>query len=132
MKTEAGGAEGCVLIVDDDELIRETLRELVEMIGCSARLAANGKEALAMMTEQRPCLIILDLLMPVMSGIELLTAMREDPTLAAIPVVVSTSAPERAPEGVPVVRKPVSIDAMVGWMQRCCTCAQGAPRPSSV
>ena len=124
MNTEAEpAADGCILIVDDDELIRETLQELVEMVGCSALVAANGKEALQVMAKHRPCLVIVDLLMPVMTGNELLEAMRSDPALAKIPVVVSTSAPDRAPPGVPIIRKPVNIDTVMDWMKRSCSCA---------
>ena len=128
MNSEAGTAEGGVLIVDDDELIRETLRELVEMAGCTALVAANGKEALKVMAEHRPCLVILDLLMPVMTGNELLDVMRQEPALAQVPVVISTSAPDRAPPGVPIIRKPVNIDAVVDWMRRTCRCAAPLPR----
>jgi len=128
MNSEAGAAEGGVLIVDDDELIRETLCELVEMAGCTALVAANGKEALKVMAEHRPCLVILDLLMPVMTGNELLEVMRQEPALAQVPVVISTSAPDRAPPGVPIIRKPVNIDAVVDWMRRTCRCAAPLPR----
>ena len=127
MTSDAAKVDGGVLIVDDDELIRETLCELVEMVGCSAVVAANGREALNVMTEHRPCLVIVDLLMPVMSGNELLEVMRTEPTLADIPVVVSTSAPERAPAGVPIIRKPVNIEVVVEWMQRTCRCATALP-----
>ncbi len=118
---------GGILIVDDDELIRETLRELVEMTGCSALEAANGREALKVMAEHRPCLVILDLLMPVMTGNELWEVMRRDPLLAQIPVVISTSAPDRAPIGVPVLRKPIDIDAVVKWMKQSCQCTRPLP-----
>jgi CheY-like chemotaxis protein len=125
--SEVNKVDGGVLIVDDDELIRETLCELVEMVGCSAMVAANGREALKVMTECRPCLVIVDLLMPVMTGNELLEVMRRDPMLADVPVVVSTSAPDRAPPGVPIIRKPVNIDLVVEWMQRTCRCAAALP-----
>jgi CheY-like chemotaxis protein len=125
--SEVNKVDGGVLIVDDDELIRETLCELVEMVGCSAMVAANGREALKVMTECRPCLVIVDLLMPVMTGNELLEVMRLDPVLADVPVVVSTSAPDRAPAGVPIIRKPVNIDVVVEWMQRTCRCASALP-----
>ena len=128
MNTEARSVVvGGVLIVDDDELIRETLQELVEMAGCSALVAANGKEALRVMVDHRPCLVILDLLMPIMSGNELLDIMRQDPALADIPVVVSTSAPDRAPPGVPIIRKPVNIDALVDRIKGACRCAVSLP-----
>jgi CheY-like chemotaxis protein len=123
MTSEDGTGDGCVLIVDDDELIRETLRELVEMVGCSALVAANGKDALKVMAEHRPCLVILDLLMPVMTGNELFEVMQREPELADIQVVISTSAPDRAPPGVPIIRKPVDIDLVMDWIHRTCRCA---------
>lgn len=127
MTTETGATEGGVLIVDDDELIRDTLRELVEMAGCTALLAANGRDALKLLGTHRPCLVILDLLMPVMTGNELFEAIKNDPALAAIPVVISTSAPHRAPSGATVIKKPVDIDDVVRWMRKSCSCAISLP-----
>ena len=119
---EAGKAQGCVLVVDDDEQIRETLSELVEMLGCSVVTAANGREALAVLAKWRPCLIILDLRMPVMNGQELLKEMKQEPSLAALPVLISTSAPDQAPIGLPVLPKPIDIDRLVGWLSQTCQC----------
>lgn len=113
---------GCVLIVDDEVGIRETLVELVEMGGCSAITAANGAEALKILADRVPCLIILDLLMPVMNGVEMLDAMKTEPALAAVPVVISTSAPSRAPAGIPVIPKPIDVNVVWSWMRRTCRC----------
>lgn len=118
-----------VLIVDDDEGVRETLRELVEMAGCAVELASNGAEALTMLRNRRPCLIVLDLMMPVMSGPELLEAMGKEPDLASIPVVISTSAPHKAPRGFPVLSKPINIDALWNWIKRTCHCEPEASLP---
>lgn len=124
--------EECVLVVDDEEGIRETLVEVIEMIGCSAISASDGAEALKMLAKRRPCLVILDLLMPVMTGMELLEAMRKDPALATIPVLISTSAPHRAPAGVPVLTKPFEIESIWGWIRRSCRCAsQHGTSPST-
>jgi CheY-like chemotaxis protein len=120
--SDAPALEECVLIVDDDEGIRDTLCELVEMAGCTAIVAPNGAEALEMLEHRRPCLIILDLLMPVMTGAEMLERMRSDPELALLPVLITTSAPGRAPAGVPVLPKPIDIDTVWGWMRRTCRC----------
>jgi CheY-like chemotaxis protein len=113
-----------VLVVDDEEDTREALREVVEMVGCSAILVANGQEALDALAGFRPCLIILDLLMPVMTGAELLDAMRRDPILADLPVVISTSAPSRAPPGVPVIPKPIDLATLWMWLEKTCHCPQ--------
>jgi CheY-like chemotaxis protein len=116
-------AEGCVLIVDDQEDIRETLRDVIEMAGCRMLAAANGVEALALLEQHRPCLIVLDLLMPLMSGQEVLDVLGSRPEFASLPVVVSTSAPHLAPRGVPVLPKPIEIASLWAWMKRTCRCA---------
>jgi CheY-like chemotaxis protein len=115
--------EGCVLVVDDEPDVRETLCDMVEMVGCLPIEARNGAEALELLRARRPCLMILDVLMPVMSGTELLQAMKLEPALADVAVVVSTSAPDRVPPGVPVVRKPIDLPVMLEWMRRTCRCA---------
>jgi CheY-like chemotaxis protein len=112
----------CVLVVDDEEDVRESIREVVEMMGCSARMAGSAEEALKMLDELRPCLVVLDLLMPGMKGDELLGLIRKNPMLAALPVVISTSAPERAPLGTPVLAKPIDVHALCGWIRSTCQC----------
>ena len=117
----------CVLVVDDEEDTREALRELVEMTGCSALLAANGAQALELLQTRRPCLVILDLMMPVMTGMELIEAMGREPALSELVIVISTSAPERAPAGFPVVQKPVDIQRVFELIARTCVCTRPAP-----
>lgn len=109
---------GYILVVDDEEDIRDTLRELIEMQGLKAETAANGAEALEHLKAQKPYLVLLDLVMPVMDGRALLEKMRADPDLSDVPVVVSTSAPHLAPRDVPVVPKPIDIGKMVEWLHR--------------
>ncbi len=121
--TVAGPAEGSVLVVDDQEDVRETLREVIEMAGCNAITAADGVEALQLLETVRPCLIVLDLMMPIMTGQEVLSVLRERPEFAQLPVVISTSAPHLAPSGVPVLPKPIDISKLWGLMRRTCQCA---------
>ena len=71
--------------------------------------------------------MIVDLLMPVMSGQELLEAIRALPALESLPVLVATSAPGKAPAGVPVIAKPIDIQTVWTWMRRSCQCAAGHP-----
>src|SRR5438477_270603 len=97
------------------------------MGGCAALMAANGVEAMQVLAKHHPCLVILDLLMPVMGGIEVLDAMRLDPSLAAVPVIISTSAPGRAPPGLPVIAKPIDVNAVWDWMRRTCRCRETPP-----
>jgi CheY-like chemotaxis protein len=125
-KAEAGVGD-CVLVVDDEEGVREVLCEVVEMAGCSAITAADGAQALKVLESCRPCLVILDLLMPVMTGTELLAAMQKQPALAGLAVVVSTSAPSRAPPGIKVLPKPIDIVAVWDCVRRACRCSLPAP-----
>ena len=124
--TEPRSDRSCVLVVDDEEGVRESLCEAVEMAGCNAISARNGAEALELLAGLDPCLVIVDLSMPVMSGPELLAAMKLDARLAKLPVLISTSAPGRAPPGVPVLAKPVDLDALLGWIAKSCDCAAPA------
>ncbi len=103
-----------VLIADDEADIRESLRDALAEEGYSILVASNGREALRLLrTLERPCAVILDIIMPVMSGTEVYLAMQVDPGLADIPVLISTSDPSRAPNQVPVLKKPVVLDRLL-------------------
>jgi CheY-like chemotaxis protein len=100
-----------VLIVEDEPDIRDSLREVLEDEGYAVAVASNGKEGLAQLSLlPKPCVVVLDIIMPVMSGNELYDAMQADPELAKIPVLVSTSDPTRAPSGVLIMKKPIDVD----------------------
>src|SRR6478752_5831532 len=78
-----------VLVVDDDLDIRETLRDVAEAEGFAVDTASDGREAMERLNKgPAPHLVLLDLMMPVMSGWEVLRAMRADRILQAVPVVV--------------------------------------------
>src|SRR6185295_17473396 len=78
-----------VLVVDDDKLIRDTLVELLEENGCPAVGAANGRQAMDMLLAQDgACLILLELMMPVMDGREFREEQVKRKELANIPVVL--------------------------------------------
>src|SRR5258706_12729397 len=102
-------------MVEDGEPIRDAMRDVLEDGGYSTRCAVNGEEALKILAEEpRPQLILLDLMMPVMNGWELLRALRERATLARIPVVVlSALSIGAAPPGVPAVKKPINVQTLL-------------------
>lgn len=81
-----------VLIVDDDADFRRVLAESLSDEGYRIIEATNGQVALDRLETERPQLILVDLLMPTMSGLELLQKVRKAPTLRNIPVVVITAA----------------------------------------
>ena len=77
-----------VLIVDDDERVREYIRVNLEMEGYSVREAANAEEGLAVLEEVSPDLVLLDVMMPEVDGWEMLRRVQERHGVGAIPVVM--------------------------------------------
>lgn len=103
-----------VLIVDDEADLREILREAFQDEGFAVEVAGNGAEAMQVLARQPlPSAVVLDIIMPVMDGNQVWSAMRRDPRLAKVPVIVTTSDPSRAPRDVPIVRKPLDIYALI-------------------
>jgi signal transduction histidine kinase/DNA-binding response OmpR family regulator len=87
-----------VLIVEDDSRTRGSMRKILEKQGCRVTEAENGEVALALMKEDRPSLIFLDLLMPVMDGFDFAEQVRGHSEWRSIPIVVVTSAELTASE----------------------------------
>jgi len=112
-----------VLIVEDDREMAEVIEGVVEAEGYRAISVGNGREALAVLEEERPVLMLIDLFMPVMSGAELLKIIKRNPRLADIPRVIMTAANDQmigVREDVPVIYKPVDFDALTGLLQKYC------------
>jgi CheY-like chemotaxis protein len=116
-----------VLIVDDEREIRDSLGELFEDEGYAVVTAANGLEALDRLREaDLPCAVILDLLLPMMSGPEVYQAMQREPRLAGIPVIVITSDPSRAPAGLLIMKKPMNLERLLSCVGQHCPDCPGA------
>ena len=113
-----------VLVVDDEEDIRDSLEEFFLDEGFNVASAADGADALEQLKtgNEPPCVVILDLLMPMVSGNEVYESMRQDPRLSKVPVIVSTSDPSRAPSGPPIMRKPINLDQLLHVVRRYCQC----------
>jgi CheY-like chemotaxis protein len=112
-----------VLVVDDDPDIRETLRFILEDAGYRVYLAENGKEALALLAgaEPPPGLILLDLMMPIMNGDEMLRALKAVHALATIPVTIVTASGTPIPrEASGMLKKPVDLDALMHVVAKNC------------
>ncbi|MDD1612049.1 MAG: response regulator [Methylococcaceae bacterium] len=89
-----------ILLIDDDQVDAMTVRRALKELHVTNRLehVENGEDALAFLCDpakDRPCLILLDLNMPVMNGIEFLQAVKTKPGLKCIPVVVLTTSDEQ-------------------------------------
>ena len=110
-----------VLLVEDDAPLRELMREALELSGYNVVAADNGRDALAAMARiEHVCLIILDLLMPVMNGWEFFSEIQSRPALAEVPVVVHTSEPSQAPAGARVLQKPIKLERLLSVVQEFC------------
>jgi CheY-like chemotaxis protein len=111
-----------VLVVEDDEDLRELMRDALEQNGYAVVAAEDGQDALDKIGGiEKICVVILDLLMPVMNGWEFLRQFRERPEQADVPVVVHTSAPNAAPAGASrVVQKPVLFDRLLSIVREYC------------
>ncbi len=82
---------GDVLIVEDDAALRELLRRTLEHAGWGVVEAADGQAALAQITRSRPALILLDLMLPELDGIQVIDALHATPTGQSIPIIVLTA-----------------------------------------
>jgi CheY-like chemotaxis protein len=113
-----------VMVVDDDADIREVLAGALADEGFTVTTAGNGLEALeALQGTEPPCMILLDLMMPMMDGYQFLDVWRDDPCLHEIPVALITASSHldrRRLDGVPVFPKPITIAKLLEIVaQRC-------------
>ncbi|HEY6348616.1 MAG TPA: response regulator [Candidatus Angelobacter sp.] len=107
------------LVVDDSMLIRHTVCRYFEERGCRVESATNGEEALAMLQDLHPDIIITDLQMPKMDGYQLIKALKSRPQTAAIPIVILAAAKSRAEKAEEtqadfVVFKDIDIESQLG------------------
>jgi len=120
------GTVATVLIVEDDVDIRETVRELLEDEGYHVLVAENGERALEALERpkpgDRPCLILVDLLMPVMDGRALIEALHQRRDLSQIPVIVMSALGSLGglPPGTRVLRKPLAVDNFLAAIEEHC------------
>lgn len=87
-------ASAMILVVDDHEQNLELIQAYLEDTGCKVRTATDGVAALKIIEEQQPDLILLDVMMPRMSGFQLCTKIKSDPATRDIPVVMVTALSE--------------------------------------
>jgi CheY-like chemotaxis protein len=114
-----------VLVVDDDKDVREAMAELLQLEGFAVLPAGNGQEALNLLKVENPCVVLLDLMMPVISGWEFLRHRKAQQRLAKIPViaisaVIDRVAVARAEGADEVLLKPVNIEKLINLVKRFC------------
>jgi CheY-like chemotaxis protein len=116
-----------ILVVEDDQDIRDSLQDVLDLMGFRVTVASNGQEALEQLSKMEPpCLILLDLMMPVMNGWEFRSCQKENPKFAEIPVVVVSADGnvKQKAESLGVahcLKKPVDIDTLMKVAQTFCT-----------
>lgn len=111
------------LIVEDDLDIRETFKTALDLEGYEVYTASNGKEGLKQLQHMpRPCLIILDLMMPVMSGNEFLKVVEKDASLSNIPIVIVSAFTSllNSKHARSVISKPVNLVQLLNVTQQYC------------
>ena len=122
---DAAGRPYCVLVVDDDPSIRRMIVAALKRDGYVFHEAPNGKEALDLMRREHPNVVVLDLMMPVLSGWDVLQARELEPDLKKIPVIIISA--NRAPEVATAVDKgicaflpkPFDIGALSALVRSC-------------
>ncbi len=92
---DIAGGELTVLVIDDDAMVRDLIKRMMSREGLRVLTAASGEEGLRIASEVRPNIITLDVLMPGMDGWAVLTALKNAPALAEIPVIMLTMADSR-------------------------------------
>src|SRR5262245_59526223 len=113
---------GTVLVVEDDDGVREALQSALEDEGYRVATAKNGREALDHIVEKgRPCLILLDMMMPVMNGWDFLAALKSNQIAAGTPVLIVSAAAALPSSGViGALKKPIELDAILAKTHECC------------
>ncbi len=119
----AGAAHRRVLVVDDDPTVRAAAALTLEAEGYEVRCAAHGREALERLRQERPDLIVLDMMMPVMDGWELLDKLKREPRWAGIPVVIVSAAESgraraAALQAADYLQKPVATQDLAARVKR--------------
>jgi EAL domain-containing protein (putative c-di-GMP-specific phosphodiesterase class I)/DNA-binding response OmpR family regulator len=116
-----------VLVVDDEESVRQLLRDSLELDGYLVSEAADAMQAMARISEDPPQCVVLDVMMPGMSGIELLERLRNDPATAELPILMLTAASDDvttwagwANGASYYVPKPFDVDHLLDWVHRLC------------
>jgi CheY-like chemotaxis protein len=126
MRAMARPCQRIIFVVDDDAGIRDALADVLKDEGYDVVTAVDGQDALMKLRAFRvvPCVILLDLMMPVMSGPQFYAEQQRDPTLASIPVVVISAdanvKQKAAPLGGEYLPKPVRIEQVLSAVDRHC------------
>jgi len=124
-KTECSPHHKNILVVEDNKEIQDSLKVALEVEGYNVFTADNGKEGLEALNKMpTPCMILLDLMMPVMNGWEFVEEISKDIMLSSIPVVVVSAFGDKkgTPKTEGYIQKPVDLDALLSTVSKHCGC----------
>jgi CheY-like chemotaxis protein len=110
-----------ILVVDDEESLRELLKAILEEFGHEVLSAANGEQALKIMEQSAPVLVISDVMMPVMDGYVLVEQIKLKPEWGAIKVLLISAAiidQQRQPKADEYLSKPYELEELEGVIER--------------
>jgi CheY-like chemotaxis protein len=111
-----------ILVVDDEAGMRDILEELLSDAGYQTALATDGRDALRQLETARPDLVLSDVMMPFMGGLELARTLARHPRYGAIPVVLMSAATPaaviRATPHAAYVGKPFNLEAVLTTLRR--------------
>lgn len=125
-------ARDCILVVDDDDLVRETMVELLQDHGCGAKGAANGFEAIeTLLTTDDVCLILLDLVMPTMDGNAFREEQLKHPKIRDIPVALMSAYGNLGNQSKQMrvdvyLQKPLGEAQVIDVVRRYCQCTRAS------
>ena len=83
-------AKGIILVAEDDLTLRDMYQARLEAGGYRVLLAANGEEALKILEQEKPDMLLLDIMMPKINGLDVLEKMKKNPTTKDVPVIILT------------------------------------------
>jgi DNA-binding response OmpR family regulator len=105
-----------ILVVEDDPGIRQGIADFLDFEGYTVDVAVNGEEALSYLRERKPSLVVLDLVMPVMNGPQLLERLRSEGIASGVPVAIMTAAMPGAsalPQADAYLSKPFDLEELL-------------------
>lgn len=110
-----------ILVVDDEPSIVDTLREILTWEGYEVSAAAEGKEALELLTTTTPDIILIDYMLPWLDGVQVLTQMRRLPGCADIPAILMSAVaepPARSHLWVAFLKKPFNVQSLLDALDK--------------
>lgn len=112
-----------ILVVEDNKEIQDSIKLALEIEGYNVFTADNGREALDQLSKiPTPCLILLDLMMPIMNGWEFVEELNKNLMLSSIPVVVVSAFGDqnRKPKSEGYIQKPIDLDLLLSTVSKHC------------